>query len=342
MANPQYPSTPITQRRWDFGGSVLPELWSTVSLGSGMAVSVTGNCLQVTTGVAANSETLVRCTQPLRIKVLAKLILWISQRIANQSFNIELMNAAGTSGVIASFDSAAQDTVKLTNKNAGTYSDSVAISLPVNTTSAMTYLLGVENDISYLEATLVNSPDARYYSAMLERYIPDSDELLYLQIRITNGATAPASTTTFYLDSVCIDDVQHTPVDFGNLLGSAATANSLPVRPVGNVTIQPNIAAYAESTTPLAAAGVFTGLGHECQASAGTKAMVFINSDVACTYEFQQSVDNTTFFTTNTAALTANQFFNIEENLVLKYWRVKVTNGASAQSSFKCYTRQRC
>jgi hypothetical protein len=86
---------------------------------------------------------------------------------------------------------------------------------------------------------------------------------------------------------------------------------------------------------------IFTAAGHDSLAPIYNKAMIFINSDQACTYEFQQSTDNVTFFTTHTEALTANSFFNVEENLVARYWRVKVTNGATAQTSFKVYSRMR-
>ena len=341
MSNPMYPQAPQTQRRWDFGGSALPELWSTVSLGTGMGVSVASSMLAITTGTAANSETIVRCTQPLRIKVVAKIIAYITQRIANQTFQIELMNAAGTSGVVCKFDSSAQNKALFNTKNNSISNSDVGVTCPANTTSATAFTIGVETDIAYLEVAAVNSPDLRSSVAAVDRYLPDSDELLYLQFRITNGATAPASTTTFYVDAVSLNDVQHTPVAFSNLAGSYQSALAIPVRSVAAFSVNNNAVAYTETVTPLGANSVFTSAGHDSLAPIYNKAMIFINSDQACTYEFQQSTDNVTFFTTNTEALTANSFFNVEENLVARYWRVKVTNGATAQTSFKVYSRMR-
>lgn len=61
-------------------------------LGAGQAVSQSGGNLLITTGTTANSETIIRSSQPVSADLILKYSMLMSQRIANNNFFIELFD----------------------------------------------------------------------------------------------------------------------------------------------------------------------------------------------------------------------------------------------------------
>lgn len=61
-------------------------------LGAGQAVSQSGGNLLITTGTTANSETIIRSSQPVSADLILKYSMLMSQRIANNNFFIELVD----------------------------------------------------------------------------------------------------------------------------------------------------------------------------------------------------------------------------------------------------------
>lgn len=83
---------------------------SLLQTGSGMAVSQSGGNLVVTTGTTVNAETIIRSVSTFSGSLLARAKVILSQRIANQTFRLELADLVGE-GLAYTINSATSVTV---------------------------------------------------------------------------------------------------------------------------------------------------------------------------------------------------------------------------------------
>ena len=92
-----------------------------------------------------------------------------------------------------------------------------------------------------------------------------------------------------------------------------------------------------ESTTPLAANATFNGASVDVGGGA-TRFRGFASSDQAGTINMQQSPDGLAWYTTESQPLTAGSTVAtvVESITCLRYCRVQVVNGATAQTAFLC------
>lgn len=94
------PVRPIPADFWRVGfagvgaGLVTPDM-TLIRTGAGMAVSQSGGNLVVTTGTTANSETILRSNRTFRGGLAKRFKMILSQRIANQTFRVELADLVG-------------------------------------------------------------------------------------------------------------------------------------------------------------------------------------------------------------------------------------------------------
>ena len=118
QSNGAVPVTQVSPFFWRVGfaevgsglqGSAAAEL-SLRKTGAGMAVSQSGGNLVVTTGTTANAETVFRSVDTFRGAMLARYQLILSQRIANQTFRVELADLVGE-GLSYTINSATSVTV---------------------------------------------------------------------------------------------------------------------------------------------------------------------------------------------------------------------------------------
>src|SRR5690242_2825083 len=75
-------------------------LWQVIQTGAGQAVDLsTASALKVTTGTTANTETIIRSRRdfgnPFRVMFLPLANMLLSQRIANQEFELRICTADG-------------------------------------------------------------------------------------------------------------------------------------------------------------------------------------------------------------------------------------------------------
>jgi hypothetical protein len=118
QTNGGVPVHPVSPVFWRVGfaevgsglqGSAAAEL-SLLKTGAGMAVNQSGGNLVVTTGTTANAETVFRSVDTFRGAMLARYQLILSQRIANQTFRVELADLIGE-GLSYTINSATSVTV---------------------------------------------------------------------------------------------------------------------------------------------------------------------------------------------------------------------------------------
>jgi len=348
-------------KRYEFTGSSLPSDWNIVSLGSGQSVSVSSSILTISAGTTASSVTTLRCTTPFKIKCYVRFIVSLSQRIANQNFYLEITNNNGTSFARYDLNGATATTGQVQTGNGGLSNTASTITIPT-TASYVSFDVYADTSDVIFSSVVSNSNSVKSGIASFDRLILDPVEDYFVQLKVVNSASAPASNTNLLVDAVIVQDLTGVKVDIVRGDGTAAIANAAPVQVLnvpavsssGTWTVQPGNTAnttpwlisnrsnifYNESTTNQAASATVTGVTRDIAIAAGTtqpfsyfKAFSF--SDVAGTMRIEVSNDNVTWrrATVDTAA-AANTPLMLSVPALTRYHRVIYINGGTIQTSF--------
>lgn len=94
---------------------------------------------------------------------------------------------------------------------------------------------------------------------------------------------------------------------------------------------------FEDSTTILLASATFNGTARQVGREGFGKFGFFraiATSDQAGTLNIQQSIDGTTWMTTQTVAVTAASVKTLEDKLICEFVRVQYVNGGTNQGSF--------
>lgn len=310
---------------------VDPADFSTIATGAGMTVNQAGGNLVITAGTTAGSETILRSKVSVKDSFVARWYNFLSQRIANNAFVMELVDVVGdglaytinsTVSVTVAFPvgtnpftaedvgqsvnvgavsgasvngryviaSVATGSVTLTvagwpasgtgtlslfgrNRYHVTYDGTVVTNAKFDSarkgwgsgdttattlTSASPGHMGIlqvcNGAVSFLDqlvASATGLQTATRASRVLN--IPDSDVQLYLQIRVSNGTVAPATSTTWTIGMASLAEFTPQPVELNSIAPQSLNAG-LPVN-VGNTSL--TVAGTATTTegtlvTPLA------------------------------------------------------------------------------------------
>lgn len=178
--------------------------------------------------------------------------------------------------------------------------------------------------------------------------LPDEEADLYLQIRVVNGSTAPASSTTLTVGmteiaylvesavSVAISGVRVQSQGSGLPVDIVRSATALSV--TDNSTI-----GFAESSTALGASATYTGTGRDAGSAFTTTGSRYASfnayafSDQAGTIRIEFSQDASTWRrATADTALAANTPVILSVPVVTRYARMVFVNGTTAQTIFLC------
>lgn len=248
----------------------------------------------------------------------------------------------------------------------------------INTTASTGHVIQMFVDgrnVSWADTTVASStaPTVTTRASRIEN-IPDDDVELYFYLWSFNGTTAPASTTTWTVGFISVEDTVNVPTFIAGVrpLGGQAP---LPVsgtffqatQPVSG-TVTANIGTgslgagtnrigsvaaagiwFDDSNTALAATATFTGTSRDLTVTATATAfanaatyakelVVSAESDQSGTLWLEASRDNTNWRrikSVPTAAVTGGgQFAEIVHSPSWRYARVGFTNGATLQTRF--------
>jgi hypothetical protein len=349
--------------RYEFNGSTLPTDWNIVQQGSGQTVSVASSVLTIAAGTTASAATTIRCTIPFRIKSYARFVLQLSQRIANQNVYLEVTNNAGTTYARYDFNGTTATSVQCVTVNNSTANTAVTVTCPTTATYGTFDIYADTYDVIF-SSVASNSNAIKSGVAAFDRLILDPDEDYFIQVRVVNGGTAPASNTNVQIDSVALQDLTGLKVDIIRGDGTASLASAAPVQVMssatvpasqsGTWTVQPGNTAnttpwlvtsrsnifYNESTTALAASATFTGTSRDVGLAAATVQPyaafnVSAFADQAGTLRIEMSNDNTTWRrATADTAVAANAVGILSVPVVTRYYRAVYVNGATLQGAF--------
>lgn len=248
----------------------------------------------------------------------------------------------------------------------------------INTTASPGHMAqtAIDGRNVYFSDALVASSTTPAVVVRGHRYvnIPDDEIELFMYLWAFNGSTAPASTTTWTVGFVAVEDVVNTPVylagvrqqGFSSPLPVVFPATPAVTVTSGTVTLSANTPTLAAGTnragfmagsgiwfddtaTALGISATFTGTSRDATVTAtatawanaatyGYEVRVFSEADVAGDLWVEYSRDNTVWRRAkfqSAAVITGGGFAaEIIFKPAWRYWRVGYTNGAVAQTRF--------
>lgn len=391
---------------------------SVIRTGSGMAVNQSGGNLVITTGTTANSETIIRSVDTFSGSLLARVKTILSQRIANNTFRLELADlvgeslaftcnsatsitvtfptenpfaansvgqfvrlscisgAAGIPGrfaiaavsgltvnlTVASWPASGSGTLTMYGHNwiALEYSGTTATNAlfdaqrrgwssgnttaTINTTASPGHVAQLAYDVhtAGIADALVASNTGYQWTQRASRIenLPDVDVPLYLFIIAQNGSTAPASTTTWTVGFVQVEDQGRQKVRIAS--SDPVGSHALPVQMLNfSTTTTANLGTcaptlYADTTTVLAASTAYTGTSRDGGTTPSYQRFCArAYADQAGTLTIQDSTDNTTWRSVESIAVAAGETKSLNVQCLARYYRVVYTNGATLQGAFR-------
>lgn len=329
----------VSAFRDDFGGNALnTENW-TPTVGAGHALVVAGGDLSISTGITANTETVVMGKQAFTVPFRAWFFYRLSQRIVNQQFYLEVVDATGTMAAQFLLDGNYAYNGKYDAKNDGVSTGAQVAALPL---SSQESILEIQlfPDECWFGSRSVDNVGSRGVLAVRTRNIPDPNTEYFLRIRAINLATAPASSTTLTLGAVCAQDISELSVEVTSGQGGTSPAQAVPTFMTGgalSITSNLSSTAYADTSTPLAASATFTGTSRWFGYGNPATVKAFnanVYADQAGMLYIEKSNDNVTWRQAGKVAVAAGDSADLRVMVTAQYYRVKFVNGAAAQTAF--------
>lgn len=217
-----FPGTTLSAADWDS------------SVGTGGAVTVNNNVV-LASGTTVAAETSITTKAAFRVPIRVKVGLTLSQRIANQSFFIELVSVDSSTLVpdgqnVAAllFDGTTSTTVKHRGQfKAGTATD-VSFAT-ASTSTARAHEIEVKREEVWFHNTdAFNSTTARGNSARRDSVAPDPNALYKLRLRWVNGGSAPASSTDATVAFVLVVEGSEIDAQITAARGSQVSGHGVP------------------------------------------------------------------------------------------------------------------
>jgi hypothetical protein len=288
VASDQTPITIDTENvtfKDNFPGTTLDTTKWTVNQASGSATTyaITSSVLAINAQTTANDWIAFTSNQGFTLPFRVQVIFQISQRIANNNFYVEVVNAAGA--LVANLGSLVVEpgvtqAAYLFNGTTNTIGAVVAqnqgfkatadTNTTINATSSY-QTIDMEcrtEDVDYAVRVADTSGQPTTSSQMRSRTVLDPNETYYMQIRSVNSGTAPASNTTLSVEVVLAQDATRTVMEISGGRGNNAADKAVPVVIPGNVTTTTAITRSATGTgSPSVDTSFGTVVTHESKSS---------------------------------------------------------------------------
>lgn len=324
----------------DFSGTTLSNDWQILQTGAGQSIAVTNSELRISTGITANSETIIRNIIPFTIPFRVIIPFYLTQRIANQEFYIEFVDATGDDKISIQFLGTSSSTANITCSTGGS---TLGVFTNANFSTAgysQAIELEVASDEINLYPRLINSASSRGTNTVVNRRIPNPNLEYFLQIRTKNLSSSPASSTNFILDSILIQDIEEITAEITAGRGGGGVNQAVPVilatSPNVNVTntsllsrLFTNNALFTNSI--LAANATYTSSGF----FSPERLKGWIVTDQPGTLILESSRDNSTWRQPTASVPISAGTTAINFECLGYYSRLKYINGVTAQSSFE-------
>lgn len=234
--------------RDDFNGTELnPDLWEVVRNDPGQSIALTGvGELTIDAGTTADEVTIIRSRVPLSIPVRVWFLAALSQRIINQEIYLELVNASGDMAARWMLDGTTATNGKYQATNGGNGVLSVASTIATSATQAILEIEMSPDEVWFVSRGL-DSSGVKTQSYCRQSNAPDPGDTYYIQIRVVNLSTAPASATNLTLGAVAVQDINELTAEITGGRGDDKGGKSIAVAVSAPVNIAPTSSAGTAS-----------------------------------------------------------------------------------------------
>lgn len=360
--------TSIQQRlRDEFVGVALdPERWD-ATLGAGMALAVANNALTVTSGTTAGSVTTLLSKTVFTPACRALIGMLLSQKIANHTVEWDIVevdqagavlpgptgaNGNGQPGIVgwrvSGSDSLTTTLAIAQSRPSGGVLDAVSTTVGA-VTAVQVFEIEMTPDEALLHVGPMDNSGARTATQRKNNNLPDPSRRYKARLRISNGATAPASSTTTTVHFAAFVDYVESAVEVTGGRGTTAPGSAVPVLitqpttfPIGGPA---STGEQAETSTTLAANATFTSSAARDLGSDTTRRPTAIRPIVMHaagtgpttfgTLVFEQSTDGTTWReSARTPVPSDGLYHTFDFPLHHRYYRFRFVNGTAAQTGF--------
>lgn len=216
-----------------FAGAALSADWTAVT-GTGQTVTVANSLCSIAAGTTANAEAYItRSVDYAPLTMIATFT--ISQRIANQTiyFGFADGDVPANDTMYARFKFTGTDNTQVIIESASSLdtggSQTATVKLPYGLTSASSLIYKIEARGKQIDYWAGTNLDQLVRLATLPIQMPDPYTVMNMRVRVTNGASSPASSTTISVDTIDIANINILDADVRVYSGNIAiTQNVLP------------------------------------------------------------------------------------------------------------------
>lgn len=269
------------------GASLDTSKWES-SVGAGGAISQASSILTIGSGTTINAITSILSKEVFTIPIRLSIGLTLSQRIANQSFNVELVSVDkdtlvpdGKHSVGIVFDGTSAIQAKYSVQNGGLAPLVSAASTMPTTSSNGLYEIEPFADEAWFHGGTMDSAVARTNSYRRHQQIPDPNALYKVRLRWVNGGTAPASNTNALVQFLAVQDYAELTAEITAGRGQTTAGQALGV----NVVTMPTVTNTPTAPTPHTLNSAATTNATSVKTSAGTiTGMVASNTSASARY----------------------------------------------------------
>ena len=198
--------------RESFPGSAIRDgVWDT-SVGTGGSISVASGQLTMASGTTASSQTSITSKQIFTVPFRFSVGLSLSQRIANQTFFVELISIGndelpdGLNQAAWAFDGTTATQSKYQVQSNGLTALTSSAVTVVTTASTALFELEPFADECWWHSSAVDSTGNRSNSYRRQLQSPDPNALYKIRLRWVNGGTSPASSTNAVVSFITVSD----------------------------------------------------------------------------------------------------------------------------------------
>lgn len=247
------------------GASVDAAKWDTVT-GAGATLTVASGTLTMASGTTINSETYLLSKEVFTIPFRLSVGLTLSQRIANQTFYVEMISVNSSTLVpdgkhcaALIFDGTTATQAKYRVQNGAMTALDSGSSTVVTTAGTGVYEIEPYADECWFHSSTLDSTAGRVNSYRRHQQIPDPNALYKIRLRWLNAGTAPASSTNAVLQFLAVQDYAELTAEITAGRGNGVAGQGIYATVAGTVTATSTsgVAAHdaAVSGNPIRVAG---------------------------------------------------------------------------------------
>ena len=228
------------------GTSLNANSWESQN-GAATTIYVSGGTLIMGSGTTIADESWVMCKEMFTIPFRVSFGLVLSQRIAGQSFYVELISVDPVTGVPDGqhkcawvFDGTSATQAKYIVQNSGITELASGASTIPTTASGSYFEVEPFADECWFHGGTLDSTSARSNSYRRHQQIPDPNAMYKLRFRWKNGAIAPASNTNATIQYAAIQDYAELTAEITAGRGQSAAGQALGVQITGGTSALSN------------------------------------------------------------------------------------------------------